>query len=153
MFFFAIHLSFFFAIHLSNEILFTGNTAHLYWNEHPGSCCHICLTQNRSQGAHEQSPTGINYEILYINVNGNNYFDDFESYWCFLPPCKPIREISRNDIALYCASTSCWRHQMESFNIFRVAGHLCGEFTGHRWIPSTKASDAERWCFLWSAPG
>ena len=22
----------------------------------------------------------------------------------------------------------------------------------HRWIPLTKASDAERWCFLWSAP-
>ena len=36
--------------------------------------------------------------------------------------------------------------------IFRVAGHLCGEFTGHRWIPRTKASDAEHWCFLWSAP-
>ena len=28
-------------------------------------------------------------------------------------------------------------------NIFRVTGHLCGEFTGHRWIPRTKASDAE----------
>ena len=29
---------------------------------------------------------------------------------------------------------------------------LCGEFTGHRWIPLTKASDVELWCFLWSAP-
>ena len=28
-------------------------------------------------------------------------------------------------------------------NIFRVTGHLCGEFTGHRWIPLTKTSDAE----------
>ena len=26
-------------------------------------------------------------------------------------------------------------------NIFRVTGHLCGEFTGQRWIPRTKASD------------
>ena len=34
---------------------------------------------------------------------------------------------------------------------FRVTGHLCGEFTGHRWIPRTMASDAELWCFLWSA--
>ena len=25
-------------------------------------------------------------------------------------------------------------------NIFRVTGHLCGEFTGPRWIPRTKAS-------------
>ena len=69
-------------------------------------------------------------------------------------------------------STQCTRHQwicnltksfvafakycdiMTSSNgsIFRVTGHLCGEFTGHRWIPCTKASDAELWCFLWSAP-
>ena len=25
---------------------------------------------------------------------------------------------------------------------------LCEEFTGHRWIPLTKAIDAELWCFL-----
>ena len=36
-------------------------------------------------------------------------------------------------------------------NIFRVTGHLCGEFTGPRWIPHTKASVTELWCFLWSA--
>ena len=36
-------------------------------------------------------------------------------------------------------------------NIFRVTGHLCGEITGPRWILHTKASDAELWCFLWSA--
>ena len=36
-------------------------------------------------------------------------------------------------------------------NIFRLTGPLCGQFNGHRWIPLTKASDAELWCFLWSA--
>ena len=36
-------------------------------------------------------------------------------------------------------------------NIFPVNGHLCGEFTGDRWIPRTKASVAEFGCFLWSA--
>ena len=30
-------------------------------------------------------------------------------------------------------------------NIFRVTGHLCDEFSGLRWIPRTKASDAELW--------
>ena len=35
-------------------------------------------------------------------------------------------------------------------NIFHVTGPLCGEFASHRWIPPTKASDAELWCFLWS---
>ena len=33
-----------------------------------------------------------------------------------------------------------------------VTGPLCEDFTGLRWIPFTKASDAELWCFLWSAP-
>ena len=37
-------------------------------------------------------------------------------------------------------------------NIFRVTGPLWGEFTGHRWIPLTRASGADLWCFLWSAP-
>ena len=37
-------------------------------------------------------------------------------------------------------------------NVFRVTGPLCGEFIGHRWIPRTKGSDKELWCFLWSAP-
>ena len=36
-----------------------------------------------------------------------------------------------------------WRHEMETFS---------AEFTGHRWIPRTKASDAMLWCFLWSVP-
>ena len=36
-------------------------------------------------------------------------------------------------------------------NIFRVTGPSCGAFIGHRLIPLTKASDAELWCFLWSA--
>ena len=38
------------------------------------------------------------------------------------------------------------------WNIVRVTGPLCGEFPDHRWISLTKASDAELWCFLWSAP-
>ena len=43
------------------------------------------------------------------------------------------------------------QHMMTSLkgNIFRVTGPLCGEFTGHRWVPLKKASDAELWCFLW----
>ena len=45
-------------------------------------------------------------------------------------------------------------HMMTSSNgnILRFTGPLCGEFTGPRWIPRTKVSDAELWCFRWSAP-
>ena len=51
-------------------------------------------------------------------------------------------------------STTTWHCMMTSSNenIFRVTGPLFGEFTSDRWIPLTKASDAELWCFLWSAP-
>ena len=31
---------------------------------------------------------------------------------------------------------------------FPVTGPLCWKFTGYRWIPRAKASDAELWCFL-----
>ena len=41
-------------------------------------------------------------------------------------------------------ATSCGRNC--------VTGPLCGEFTADRWIPRTKASGAEFWCFLWFAP-
>ena len=54
--------------------------------------------------------------------------------------------VSWSNIILYSMMTS------SNGNISRVAGHLWWEFTGHRWIPRTKASDAELWCFLWSAP-
>ena len=33
-------------------------------------------------------------------------------------------------------------------NIFRVTGTLGGEFTVHRWIPRTKASEPDLWCFF-----
>ena len=46
------------------------------------------------------------------------------------------------------------QHMMTSSNgnIFCVTLPLCEEFNGHRWIPLTKASDAELWCFLWFVP-
>ena len=34
-----------------------------------------------------------------------------------------------------------WKH-------FHVTDPLCGEFTGHRGTPLSKASDPELWCFI-----
>ena len=62
-----------------------------------------------------------------------------------------------HDFRLHCAvliptliKTWCLKNMMTSSNgnIFRVTGHLCEEFTCPRWIPRTKASDAELWCFF-----
>ena len=37
------------------------------------------------------------------------------------------------------------------FMMTSSSGNIFREFTGHRWIPLPKASDAELWCFLWYA--
>ena len=64
-----------------------------------------------------------------------------QTYW--LLPLRPWRTIPGNILLTQ-------HHKMTSSNgnIFRVTGHLCREFTGHRWIPRTKASDTELWCFF-----
>ena len=59
--------------------------------------------------------------------------------WRQLSQCLYARQTNKHDDVIE------WKH-------FRVTGPLCGEFTCHRWIPLTKASDAVLWCFLWSGP-
>ena len=54
----------------------------------------------------------------------------------------PLTELSRNTRMKLNRHTHVARLIMmmsSNGNIFRVTGHLCGEFTGHRWIPRTKA--------------
>ena len=90
---------------------------------------------------------------------------------CYMPSMIHIfkrfylgRNYSRNPYLGGCSLVMCYKlcnpviskpqHGMMTSlngNIFRVTGHLCGEFTGPRGIPRTKASDAELWCFRWSA--
>ena len=49
--------------------------------------------------------------------------------------------------------TLVYLHMMTSSNeIFSALLAMGGEFTGHRWIHLTKASDAELRCFLWPLP-
>ena len=54
----------------------------------------------------------------------------------------------------YLPFITCWVCILTSpkENIFGVTGPLWGESSGYQWIPLTKASDVELWCFLWSAP-
>ena len=67
--------------------------------------------------------------------------------------CLGLMLPQTHNLVLSCQPTKWGNHKMTSWNgnIFHVTGHLCGEFTGARWIPRIKASDAELWCFLWSA--
>ena len=64
--------------------------------------------------------------------------------WIYSAPCiitQPLRYmtcIRFPSISGQGLNRPWWRHQMETY--------------GQRWIPRTKASDAELWCFLWSEP-
>ena len=60
-----------------------------------------------------------------------------------------VRVANVAENSMRCRRLGLRTHMMTSSNgnIFRVTGHLCGEFTGPRWIPRTKASDAESLMF------
>ena len=85
-------------------------------------CCGYWLTWH-------QSPW---FNLVFANV--------LVAYWHNqLPGWLIWDQFSRNHIIMMTPSNR---------NIFHVTGPLCGEFTGDRWIPRTKASDVELWCFL-----
>ena len=59
-----------------------------------------------------------------------------------MPGLKLIQVSNRGPMYYFVSPNhSKTQHMMTSSNgnIFRVTGHLCGEFTGPRWIPHTKA--------------
>ena len=84
-----------------------------------------------------------------------NFGEEFPSNW----NCK-LKTFSGKVPGRLC----CWRQLFTPFweenyvlmmtssygNIFCITGPLCTEFTGHWWIPITKASNMELWWFLWS---
>ena len=75
--------------------------------------------------------------ILYLQLH----------YWNLqhvgLSFCNTLSWLDKTELA------KC-QNMMTSSNrkILRVTGLLCGEFTGHRGILHTKATDAELWCFF-----
>ena len=81
----------------------------------------------RESSLESQCLVHINFTDLWIEIN---WYPSLEDY---VPSAAMFMMTSSNG------------------NIFRVTDPLGGEFTGHRWIPLTKASDAELWRFLWSA--
>ena len=68
-------------------------------------------------------PLGRYSRVMNMWSTTDNYKHNFETHW-------------------FIASL---RHQLKTFCVTRP---LCGEFTGDGWIPLTKASDAELWCFF-----
>ena len=100
-----------------------------------------------------QRTTGIKDERAH-----SRYFYHTKSLWfsamyyCPMWPVGISTVFQRPPIVHLHRPNGRYMTMSSNWNIFRVTGLLCGEFTGHRWIPITKASDAELYCFLWSAP-
>ena len=100
---------------------------------------------------------------LLMKCNGHkivrqvSYHAQYVTFWS-------VSDVGWYEVMIWVSSI--WKHQtsypgigchlniMTSWNenIFDITGPFYREFTGHWWIPLTKASDAELWCFLWSAP-
>ena len=57
-------------------------------------------------------------------------------------PKRPIDYNSSVTWVVFCRVTDDDMMTSSNVNIFRLTGHLCREFTDHRGIPCTKASDA-----------
>ena len=83
------------------------------------------------------------WQMMYVGAFQKLYFTSISS-----KRSHAIKVISGTwaPLKVQCMMTS------SNGNIVLVIGSLCGEFNGDRWIPLTKANDAELWCFLWSAP-
>ena len=54
--------------------------------------------------------------------------------------------------SLICAWINSWVNNHEAGDLRCYRAHYEVTAMGHRGIPLTKPSDAEPWCFLWSAP-
>ena len=78
------------------------------------------------------------YKLCVIYTTADIVFFETETAW--IPLCRWHFQIHfvHDDVIK-------WKHFPRYWPCVR-------EFTGHRWLPLTKASDAELWCILWSAP-
>ena len=91
---------------------------------------------------------------VLISISDNSWMLSVFAYmrsWAFWSPLVEVMVWCQMALSHY---LNQWWLMMTSSNgnVFCVIGHLCVEFTGYRWIPRTKASDTELWCFLRSAP-
>ena len=96
---------------------------------------------SRAQWVNEPNPQHVfgDYTFKITTTSSNE--------WIVLGLATHIRVMQCTDSAL-----TLIMMMSSNGNLSRVTGPLCGEFTDHRWIPLTKASDAELWRFLSSVP-
>ena len=84
--------------------------------------------------------------VIYVVIWFGLKAESLLTFHINFPLITPMFHHASHDSVPVCISTCMMTSSKR--NIFRVIGPLCGEFTGHQWIPLTKASDAELWCFF-----
>ena len=128
----------------------------------------ISMLVSKLNHVSKMGPRRTDFDLCYYNM------EIYEIYIYIIHTCAIKLKLNRCQRLCFTVTCRHWNRQDEIYrqpiytpvsirdlnsmmtssnrNIFRVTGPLCGELTGHRWIPLTKASDAELWCFLWSTP-
>ena len=129
-----------------SERFTAGNQQHTCWIFYVSnrkSVCNIALyltnmmRSNLIHTVHEKN--GIMGWIRYM------IYLKMDSWWIVFNVIFTIKKwMDLNDKTLFRAIQNMTFMTSSNGNIFHGTGHLCGQFTGDRWI--------ELWCFLWSAP-
>ena len=91
----------------------------------------------------------INYSSVSMETSGttDRMLVDMSASWLFSEESAWLQWYS-SLILIYTANMMTWSNG----NVFHVTSSLWRKSTGYWWIPLTKASGVELWCFLWSAP-
>ena len=87
---------------------------------------------------------------VLVNIISLRYLPKKSTYFSW----TPIRQSKMPCVARVQLTFQILTSMMTSTNgnIFSITGTFVRGTTSHRWIPLTKASDAELWYFLWSVP-
>ena len=90
---------------------------------------------------------------FFSSVTPHERHDFWDYRQCVIQSLAEANNTEANQVPYYCPFIGGFPHDdVIKWNHFPRYWPFVGEFTRHRWITRTKASDAELWCFLWSAP-
>ena len=134
----------------------------LSWEKHIDSHISLCFTENIGSVV-THIHLGHNSKT---NITKHNYYVSF--CYCIVTKrviCRPSRFMWKfnksfphnifHDMIRISTGQVNWQNMMTSSNgnIFRVTGHMWENPRVTSGLPScTKVSNAEHWCFLWTAP-
>ena len=113
----------------------------------------ICVGNSPVRGEFpSQRPVTRSIDIFFY-LRPNKWLNKQWWDWWFETPSSPLWRHCHAEICIqtWQPLSSLPHVEVIKKKHFRVSGPFCREFTGHRWIFLTKTSDANPWCFLWSA--